>query len=578
MLKSITIVTPSFNQASFLPKCLESVRDQTISPLEHLVFDPGSSDNSRDVVRQYPHAKLFAENDEGQSDAVNKGFAKAQGDIVGWLNSDDEYFDGGVFELVIERFNEADRPDLVYGRGIYIDQHGEKLRDAYVNPDPDSFAWRLQKEVGILQPSVFFRRDAIERIGMLRTDLNFCMDYEYWIRCMQAGLKFGFIDANLTRARYYPENKTFGRRDESLSEVCDMLMENFGYVHNQWLERYAEYLTFGHDGVLNASARDASSSNEEYSSVLLQLLKAYNANALVWDRVESRAKEDRACRMTLNKMTELGVQKSTPCREIPIEQTTLDGHVCYTVGEKRWAFLRQWHAEELSRSRNFLLSEIERRESDVCVIVGNGPSLKKVDPEVLTGQDVIVSNYAYLNKEIFDRAKYLTVVNYLVAEQGLQYFNQIETVQKVFPYWLAYCLNASNNTHFVNSVGKAEFSTDMFENMSWRHTVTFLNLHLAYGLGYRKAIMVGFDHYYKQEPAQKEADIIKSGAVDENHFDPKYFQNKKWQAADVDNMEAMYALAKQAFERDGREVVNCTVGGHLELFRRGDLAIELRTP
>jgi len=100
-------------------------------------------------------------------------------------------------------------------------------------------------------------------------------------------------------------------------------------------------------------------------------------------------------------------------------------------------------------------------------------------------------------------------------------------------------------------------------------------LQLAFSLGYKKALMVGFDHSYKQPKKALEGDVIDQREDDENHFDPRYFRGKKWQAADTANMEHTYELSKAAFEKDGREVVNCTVGGKLEVFRRGDLATEL---
>ena len=105
-------------------------------------------------------------------------------------------------------------------------------------------------------------------------------------------------------------------------------------------------------------------------------------------------------------------------------------------------------------------------------------------------------------------ATYYTVVNYLVAEQSAARINRLEGVHKVLPYWLAYCLNPGPNTRFVDAVGHAEFSRDMFKNMSWRHTVTFFNMHLAYGLGYRRVVMIGFDHNYSQPKNVVEQEII----------------------------------------------------------------------
>ncbi|MEO0630380.1 MAG: hypothetical protein AAFY46_06595, partial [Planctomycetota bacterium] len=182
------------------------------------------------------------------------------------------------------------------------------------------------------------------------------------------------------------------------------------------------------------------------------------------------------------------------------------------------------------------------------------------------------SNYAHLKPELFEKATYLCVVNNLVAEQGAAAFNLLRGVTKVFPYWLGYCIDADDDTLFVNSVGYPKFSTDINENISWRHTVSFFHMQLAYGLGYARVALVGFDHSYRQAASFAEGDVVEQKDADQNHFDPRYFKGKKWHAADVDNMEAMYRLAKDAYEADGRTIVNATVGGHLELFERADLA------
>lgn len=271
---TISVVTPSFNQAEFLPDCLNSVRDQTYPAIEHLVFDPGSKDGSREIASAYPHVTLFAEPDKGQSDALNKGFARAKGSIIAWLNSDDMLADPAVFERAIARFNEPDSPDIVYGRGTYVDEHGKKLRDAYINSDPGSLIWRFHQEDGIMQPALFMRRSVIERVGPLRGELHFSMDYEYWIRCVKSGVRFVFLDSNLAVARYHLNNKTYGQRGSSYEEVCRMTKEHYGYVNHMWLKRYAEFLSDGHDGVLahagNVGIRDKSLLAESYRNLLAE--------------------------------------------------------------------------------------------------------------------------------------------------------------------------------------------------------------------------------------------------------------------------------------------------------------------
>jgi FkbM family methyltransferase len=567
---TFSAVTPSFNQAEFLPDCLASVQEQTLCPIEHLVYDPGSTDGSRRIAEEFEGVTLVAETDEGQSDALNKGFARIRGDIFVWLNSDDYLHDEKVLERVARRFEAADKPDIVYGRGIYVDGEGEYLRDAYVNPDPSTLPWRLQQEAGIMQPAVFLRRKVVEEVGLLALNRHYCMDYEYWVRCLRAGFKFTFVDDNFAVARYHLSNKTYGDRDKSYADVCDMLVEQFGYANHVWLRRYAEYLAEGFDGVLANADNCRVGKPELLEQHYKALLTAYNANhdtlACLQEKRGKKGHGD-----TLREMERFGIGQLTPCKTIPLDLDYEPGHVAYTVGPRRWAYEATWEKAQIEKTHALFREAIDARTSDTCIVVGNGPSLNKINLDLLEGQDVIISNNAFLSPELLRHSTYYTVVNYLVAEQSAPRINQLEGVAKVLPYWLSYCLNEGQDTYFADAVGHAEFSRDIFKNMSWRHTVTFYNLHLAYGLGYRKVVMIGFDHSYRQESGVKEGEVILSDQSDLNHFNPDYFRGKKWQAADVDMMEAMYKLAKEAYEEDGREIINATVGGALELFPRQSL-------
>lgn len=309
-LLTISVVTPSFNQAEFLPDCLRSVRDQSYPAIEHLVYDPGSKDDSRAIAAGFGQVTLVGESDEGQSDALNKGFTRASGDIICWLNSDDQLADNEVFRRVVERFSQPDAPDIVYGRGIYIDEAGAKLRDAYINKDPGSLHWRFAQEDGIMQPALFMRRTVIQRVGFLRKDLHFSMDYEYWIRCVKAGIRFVYIDHDLAVARYHVSNKTYGQRGSSYAEVCRMVKEHFGYVSHVWLRRYAEFLADGHDGVLahsqNAGVRDPAALERLYRELLIE----HNGDAQAQDNLR-RGAGQRGVGETLLEMQAQGLMPAT---------------------------------------------------------------------------------------------------------------------------------------------------------------------------------------------------------------------------------------------------------------------------
>jgi len=241
------------------------------------------------------------------------------------------------------------------------------------------------------------------------------------------------------------------------------------------------------------------------------------------------------------------------------------------VGGRRFAFEKQWISGESEKARDELPQLQESRQSDICVIVGNGPSLMRTDFSLLKDQAIFVSNNTFINEKLIESAKYYAVTNYLVAQQGYWHINSLQHIYRFSPWFLGYCLNSDEKAFFLNAVGDTEFSTDILERISWKSTVSFFMMQIAYSLGYRKVVLVGFDHNYTQPKSMKEGTLIYQDQDDPNHFDPSYFRGKRWQAADVGNMEEVYWLAKRAFEEDGREIINATVGGHLEVFRRDSL-------
>jgi glycosyltransferase involved in cell wall biosynthesis len=176
----VSIVTPSFNQARYLEQALNSVLGQPYPRLEYIVIDGGSTDGSLEVLERYRErlARLVSEPDRGQADAINKGLAMAQGEIVAWLNSDDAYLPGAVGEAV----NVLDGdPSLamVYGDGLMVDSD-LTLLDRHTYPQL-GVVDLLSFEV-ILQPAVFMRRRVLEDAGYLDPDYQLILDHELWIR------------------------------------------------------------------------------------------------------------------------------------------------------------------------------------------------------------------------------------------------------------------------------------------------------------------------------------------------------------------------------------------------------------
>ena len=177
----VSIITPSYNQGQFIEETILSVKNQDYSNIEHIIVDGGSTDNTLEVLKKYEgtyNMCWISEPDEGHADAVNKGFAMAQGEIIGWLNSDDVYFDRGTISAVVEAFQEHPAADIVYGDCAYIWEDGTILRVQCV---PNFRYSRLLRGCFLAQPAVFFRRHVIEN-HKLDKRLKIIIDYEYWLR------------------------------------------------------------------------------------------------------------------------------------------------------------------------------------------------------------------------------------------------------------------------------------------------------------------------------------------------------------------------------------------------------------
>ena len=231
----ITIVTPSFNQAAFIERTVRSVVDSRYPEIEHWVVDGGSTDGTIDILERLERAQpgrlhFVSEADRGQADAVNKGFDRARGEIVGWLNSDDVY-EPGCFAAVARTFAEHPECDVVYGRAHYVGENDELLG---VYPTRTEFEWQtLAHECFICQPTVFIRRRVLDAGIRLDDSLQMCMDYDLWIRLGRRH-RVLFVDQVLASSRMYEDNKTLARRSEVYREVFLTVKRHYGRLPFSW--------------------------------------------------------------------------------------------------------------------------------------------------------------------------------------------------------------------------------------------------------------------------------------------------------------------------------------------------------
>jgi len=217
-LPKISIVTPSYNQAAFIERTIQSVLNQNYPNLEYIIIDGGSTDGSVEIIRKYSDKLAYwvSEKDKGQTHAINKGFHRATGEIVAWLNSDDLYCPNAL-ETVAKTFMANKKVDLVFGNTFLVDKDDAVLRDICNVP----FWWPALIVTGVTlpQPSTFWKRSLFEKYGFL--DENMCceMDYEFFARIGQQ-IKARHIPIKLSCFRLHHKQKTETLLDIRATEIA----------------------------------------------------------------------------------------------------------------------------------------------------------------------------------------------------------------------------------------------------------------------------------------------------------------------------------------------------------------------
>ena len=237
----ISIVTPSFNQGKYIEDTLRSVVGQELGDLtlQYIIQDNCSTDITSDVLARYngaEHLHVRIQPDAGQADALNRGFGYSDGSILGWVNSDDVLLPGAL-KAVVEVFEGNPSVDVIYGDAFFINKAG-LIQGKYPT---SKFSGKLLLNTCFLsQPSVFFRRSIYEKVGGVRNDLHFCLDYNLWLKFYRAGANFSYISESLSATRMYSDTKSATGGRGYVDEIRLMLLDEVGYIPNCW-ELYYEY-------------------------------------------------------------------------------------------------------------------------------------------------------------------------------------------------------------------------------------------------------------------------------------------------------------------------------------------------
>ena len=205
----VSFIPPSYNQARFLEQTMRSVLEQDYPNLEYIVIDGGSKDGSREIIQKYADRLAYwqSQKDKGQTDAINQGFARATGEILAWLNSDDVFYPGAV-SAAVRQLQQHPEVGMVYGNCHWINAEGKVIGDF---PAAQTDLKKLLRGyVHIPQQTAFFRAELWRKVAPLDDNFYFAMDYDLWTRL-----------ASLAPLRYMPEVWAAFRLHEGAKSIAE---------------------------------------------------------------------------------------------------------------------------------------------------------------------------------------------------------------------------------------------------------------------------------------------------------------------------------------------------------------------
>ena len=239
-LPLVSIVTPSFNQARYIEATIQSVLSQDYPRIEYLIVDGGSSDGTVEIIKKYDRRQKHgiswwvSEPDRGQTDAINKGFGGAQGEILAWLNSDDTYEPGAV-SAAVTYLLEHPQVGMVYGDCNFINENGQmigKFGSAQTN-----YHLLRQGYVHIPQQTMFFRAAWWKQVGPLDPSFYFAMDYDLWTR-LAARTELKYVPQTWANFRLHTTGKTIAADDRCWPEMIRVHYRDGGSFFSMIVAKY----------------------------------------------------------------------------------------------------------------------------------------------------------------------------------------------------------------------------------------------------------------------------------------------------------------------------------------------------
>jgi glycosyltransferase involved in cell wall biosynthesis len=226
----VSIITPSYNQGQFIEETIKSVLSQTYKNIQYILVDGGSTDHTMEIVEKYRDKIdiIINEKDKGQSDAINKGFKLAIGELVGWINSDDILYPDCVAAIVNLYRQNGDGAIYYCSNLDVIDASSHVTRTIHKNiPDRNHL---LNVNYDVVQQGSFYKRDIVERINFLDESIYYCMDLDLWLRLFQYGKIYALSSKSYGAFRMWEATKTTTGQDKFLNNIKSILLK-YGANH-----------------------------------------------------------------------------------------------------------------------------------------------------------------------------------------------------------------------------------------------------------------------------------------------------------------------------------------------------------
>jgi len=232
----VSIVTPSFNHVKYIEATMQSVLIQDYPRIEYIVVDGGSNDGTVDVIKKYVDklAWWVSEKDKGQTDAINKGFARATGSILAWINSDDTYEPGAV-AAAVKYLQDHPEVGMVYGDCNFINESGKAI--GKFNSAQTDYRLLRQGYVHIPQQTMFFRAELWEQVGPLDPSFYFAMDYDLWTR-IAARSQIQYVPQTWANFRLHTSGKTILADDRCWPEMVRVHYRDGGSFFSVIMAKY----------------------------------------------------------------------------------------------------------------------------------------------------------------------------------------------------------------------------------------------------------------------------------------------------------------------------------------------------